>query len=164
MIREAIEYSRNLQRHSGPHQDISHTSEHGTVDGSEVRQLELFQVVDSDRIVVAFARQNDFDKICYDAKLCLVRGECPWHALAQACKALSPPSFRRDVIPAPNTLRHFRDRKAIETAAHVAARIAILQRLARIKSRAVPDTTPSWPSWETACASRQLETLAPMPP
>src|SRR5690349_21023391 len=38
------------------------------------------------------------------------------------------------------------------------------RRRTRITSSAVPDTTPSWPSVETARASRQSETPAPMPP
>ena len=69
VIGEAIEYSRNLERHSGPHQNVSHAREHGAVDGRQMRQLNFFQVIDSDRIVVAFARQKDFHKIGHDAKL-----------------------------------------------------------------------------------------------
>ncbi len=37
-------------------------------------------------------------------------------------------------------------------------------RRVRMRSRPVPDTTPSWPADETARASLQSETPAPMPP
>src|ERR1035438_3608420 len=38
------------------------------------------------------------------------------------------------------------------------------RRLAKIRSRAVPETTPSWPCSDTACAKRQFDTPAPIPP
>ena len=68
MICEAIKHSRNLERHSCPHQDISHASEHSAINGRQVRQLDFFQVIDSDWIVVSFTRQNDFNKIGYDTQ------------------------------------------------------------------------------------------------
>ena len=69
VICEAIEYSRNLERHTGSHQNVSHASQHGAVKGRQMRELNFFQVVDSDRIIVAFARQDNLNKIGYDAKL-----------------------------------------------------------------------------------------------
>src|ERR1019366_5114449 len=98
---------------------------HGAVDGRQMRQLNFFQVIDSDWIVVALARQNNFNKIGYDAKL-LEFGRSVlrmrWQGLVR--RSLRLPS--RDVIPAPNTFSDFRNGKLIETAAHVAAGVAVL--------------------------------------
>src|ERR1017187_1650799 len=91
-----------------------------------MRQLKFFQIVDADRIVVAFARQNDFNKIGYDTKLCQFERSVlglRWHG--PVGRSFRLPAW--DVICLPNTLRHFRDWKVIDTAAQVATGIAVLQ-------------------------------------
>src|SRR5207244_12249080 len=60
-----------------------------------------------------------------------------WHGLVRCSFRL--PSW--DVVPRPNTFRDFRNWKPIETATHVAPGSPSCKRLAKIKSRAVPETT-----------------------
>lgn len=72
-----------------------------------------------------FARQNDFDKISYDAKFLQFERsvlQMRWHGLVG--RSFRLPAW--DVIGAPNTVGDFRNRKLIKTAAHVAAGVAIL--------------------------------------
>src|SRR6266496_5242973 len=91
-----------------------------------MRQLKLFQVVDADWIIVALARQNDFHKIGDDTELVQFDRSVlglHWYGLVGSSFCLSA----WNVVSLPNALCHFRDWKAVETAAHVAARITILQ-------------------------------------
>ena len=66
---EAIEHARNLERHTGPHQNVPDAGEHRAIDGGQVRNLDFFQIVDTDGVVVAFACQRHFDEIGHDAQL-----------------------------------------------------------------------------------------------
>ena len=43
--------------------------QHRPVDGRQVRQLDLFEVVDADRLVVAASRKEHFDEVGDDAEL-----------------------------------------------------------------------------------------------
>ena len=64
----------------------------------------------------------------------------------------------------PDASGHVRKRKCIQPPAHVPAQIAIGKAAHKQGISAVPETTPSWPSLETAWARRQLDTPTPMPP
>src|ERR1700687_5221643 len=126
MICETIEDSRNLERHTGPHQNVSHAREHGAVDGRQMRELHFLQVIDSDRMVVALAGEKDFDKMGGHAKLLKLARS----VLGMRGQGLVGRSLRLsagNVVRLPNTLGDFGNRKMIETAAHVAAGIAVLQ-------------------------------------
>ena len=68
VICETIEDPRNLERHTGPHQNVAHARQHGAVDGRQMRKLNFFQIINSYRIIVAFACQKDFNKVSCDAK------------------------------------------------------------------------------------------------
>ncbi len=91
-----------------------------------MRQLNFFQVVDSHWIVVAGAREKDFNKISHNAKLCRLKSGVLGMLrdfLVRSCFRLSA----GNVVRLPDTFGNFRDWELIETVAHVAAGIAILQ-------------------------------------
>ncbi len=92
----------------------------------EVRDLHLFEVVDADGILMAFAGEKHFDKVGGNAKL---------HAFAGVGERVRRERAvaRRGGLTAgdeplrPDALGHLRKRQPIESAAHVAGRIAELK-------------------------------------
>ena len=69
MAGQAIEHARHAERNAGAHQHVVDAGEHRAVERRQVRHLDLLEIVDADRILVAFARQPDFDEVGDDAEL-----------------------------------------------------------------------------------------------
>ena len=56
-------------RDSGSDQDIVHAGEHCAVQRRECRRLDLLEVVDADRVGMAFFRQPDLDEVGHDQEV-----------------------------------------------------------------------------------------------
>ena len=133
----AVEHAGNFQRNPRAHDDVSNAGQHRAIDARQVSHLNLFQIIDAHRIRVSLAGQIDLDEVGHDAQLVQLardvflqlRNRDIWRALG-----LAP----GDKVLLPDALRHCREGKRIQSAAHVAARIAILQppRQDRVQRRA----------------------------
>ena len=66
---QSIEDARHAERNAGAHQHVVDAGQHGAVERGEVRDLDLLEIVDADRIRVALARQPDLDEVGDDAEL-----------------------------------------------------------------------------------------------
>ena len=91
-----------------------------------MRELDFFQVVDSDGIVVPFAGKKNLDKVGDHAKLVEFPRASLYrhgHGLVGRAHGLTA----HEVVFPPNALGHIREGKVIEAPTHVAARIALLQ-------------------------------------
>ena len=164
MMDKSIQHPRNFHGDARAHQDITHSGKHGSIQGREMRHLDFFEVIDAHRIVVAFARKKHFHKIGHEAELFPFPRAIFRRARAESCRARSR-AFRLECnIPA-RCGPPFRGLENGQSARRMCPPGSpSCNRLARIWSSAVPETTPRWPSSETARASRQFETPAPIPP
>ena len=117
MRSKSVQNTRNVQRYARAHQHVSHPGEHGSINRSQVRHLNFFQKVDPHRIVMAFSRQKHLNKVRDHAQLDeLARIVFIGRAgrLAAGHKILLP-----------DALRHLLKRKCVQSAAHVAALVAV---------------------------------------
>ncbi len=126
VIGEEIQHAGNFERDAGAHQHVVHAGEHRSVDGGQVRRLDLLQIVDADRIVVTFAGQEDLDEIGDDTKRLPVR--------SRRGRGLRPGDERGvgrfasgDVVRVPHLVGESGDREVVQGPAHVAAGVAHLQ-------------------------------------
>ena len=123
---QPIEHARHMEGDTRTHEDVAHSGEHGSVEGGQVGELHLFEVVDADRIGVAFAREKDFDKVGGDAELDQLAGIVGGvrRRVAIGCGR----GFATGNEPGTqNALGHFRKGKGGEAAAHGASGVAILE-------------------------------------
>ena len=121
-----VQYARDLERDARAHQDVANAREHRAVDRDEVRRLDLLEVVDPDRVGVAFAGEEDLHEVPEEAIL----GE-----RARALQAVEGQPYigrvRRlaasNVVARPDALGHVAERERVEGAAAVAARVTVLE-------------------------------------
>ena len=66
---KSIEQARDTRNDSCSHQHERHAGQHGSVDRWQQRHLNLLEVVDSDRAVMPFAREEDLHEIADDGEL-----------------------------------------------------------------------------------------------
>src|ERR1700680_4955554 len=119
MLGQALEHAWNLQGDTRTHQDITHSTQHGSVQGRQVRNLDFFQVIDANAITVAFASEKYLDKISDDAALLLIPGPILL-VLRQGLVRLALRLPAENVIGPPYPFSHDWKRKMIETATHMA--------------------------------------------
>ncbi len=161
---QRIDGARDLQRDARAHQDVVHAREQGPVDGGEVRDLDLLEVVDADRVAVALAGQPDLDEVGHDAEFPQVRTALP--AVHRQRRIGAP------LVLAPLDEEARRESRSAMAGTGKASRARRMwppgspswRRLASTWSSAVPDTTPRAPAVDTALARRQSEMATPMPP
>jgi hypothetical protein len=126
VVGEAIERAGNVEGDASAHEDVAHAGEHGSIEGGQVRELHLFEVVDANGMVVAFAGEKDFNKVGCDAELGqlarFVDGVRRRGAVGRCGRFAAGNEVR-----AQDALGHLRKRKGREAAAHMAAGVAILE-------------------------------------
>ena len=126
VVHEAIEHRRDAHRDAGAHQHVVDAGQHRAVDRGQVRRLDLLEVVDADGIGVSFLCQIDLDEVGdHDQRL-------PGHrrlvrAHLHAAPGLAIGLAAGNVVGVPDVFGELRHGEVIERAAHVAARIALLQ-------------------------------------
>ncbi len=126
MIHETTENARYLQGNAGSHQDVRNSGKHRTVQGGQVGNLDLFQVVDSHASGMPFASEEDLDKVRRDAQLLeFARAALRLHR--QCFIWATRPSTSRNEIRLPDPFGHPGKGKVIEAAAHMTVRVAVLQ-------------------------------------
>ena len=125
-VREIGEQARYLDRDAGAHQHVVHSGQHRAVDRVGGRQLELLEVVDADRPVVALLRQPDLGEVGDHGELTQRRRRLDpteWHtAIARALR----PSTRREP-PVEHAGRQRRNREVCVGATQVTTVVAVTQ-------------------------------------
>src|ERR1700722_4506243 len=123
---QEIKHSGNLQWNARAHEDITNTGEHRAIQGRQMRNLNFFQIVDSDRIFMAFASEKDFNKIGDDTKLAqLARRVFGVHRQGFVRRARQLPAGNVEFDP--RAFGHEGEGKIIEGTAHVSSWITVLQ-------------------------------------
>ena len=126
VVHETVEHAGDLQRDARAHQHVAHPGEHGAVDRRQVRDLDLFQVVDAHRIRVALAREEDLDEVGHHAeRLPISRGGGRRHRRGE--ERLVRRLASGDVVVIPHLCGQPRYREVVERPAHVPARVTHLQ-------------------------------------
>ena len=123
---QGVQNAGDVQRNARAHQHIADAGQHGAEDRRKVRHLHLLQEVDAHRIFVPLAGQIDLDEVAHNAQLddlahitLLVHGrQRVGHGGGLSAG---------DVVLIPNALGHLREGKCIQSAAHVAAGISLIQ-------------------------------------
>ena len=124
--RQPVQESRYLAGDARPHQDVVHTSEHGSVCRTRRGHLDLLQEVDPHHAVMALLGQPHLGEVGHDRQL----QECCARAQGQLGDgrvglARGPSAFAE--VPLPNPLRHRRHREVRQGAPHGAIHVAILK-------------------------------------
>src|ERR1035437_8753153 len=91
-----------------------------------MRKLDLFEIVDSDRVVVALPGQPNLDEVGHQAQFPDLAGTV-LHYQPQGLVRLSGTLATGDIKPVPDAFGHGRKREMVEGPAHVATGIAVLQ-------------------------------------
>ena len=115
-----------MDRDAGAHQHVVHSGQHRAVDRVGGRQLELLEVVDADRPVVALLRQPDLGEVGDHGELTQRRRRLDpteWHAAV--ARALSP-STRREP-PVEHAGRQRRDGEVCVGATQVTTVVTVTQ-------------------------------------
>ena len=159
---QPIEDGGDLARDPRPHDHEVDAGQHRAVEARQHRDLDLGQQVDADRPVVPLLGEEHLDERRGDGLLDEL-GRIVEAVLLGKPRALAGAARPREVR-GDDAVRDPLVGERREGAAHVSALVAVRRRPAMIASIPVPDTTPSWPPCDTALASTQLETPAPMPP
>ena len=123
---QTVEDAWHAERNAGAHQHVVDTGQHGAVEGGEVWDLDLLEIVDADRIRMALARQQDLDEVGDDAELHQFRrvGDV---LQRQRLERLRGTLSARHEVGAPDAVGHRTEWKLIERATHVAARVPHLE-------------------------------------
>ena len=134
---KSIQHTGNLQRNSRAHQDVADSGQHGAINGSQQRKLQLLHAVDSHRVRMAFARQRHFHKVGDHKQLGGLTGIDPRQHRNQPVRSTRRPASG-NVMFLQNAFGHGGNGKQGQAAAHMSARIAVLQssRKNRVQGRA----------------------------
>lgn len=126
MASETIEHTRHPKGNPGAHEHVVDTRQHGAVHRRQMRDLDLLEIVDPDRIGMPFPGEADLDEIGRDAQLHQLR----W--ILDVVQRQRDVGSRRvlaawNVVAAPDPVGHGSSRQLPEGPPHVAAGIAGLQ-------------------------------------
>ena len=124
---EAVEDAGDADRDAGAHEDGRHAGEHRAVDRRQDRQLDLLEVVDADGPVVPLTREEDLDEVRDDAELDELAGgpRARVHGNRAVGSVLGLSAL--DEVLLEDAPRHLRERERGDRAAHVTARVAVLE-------------------------------------
>ena len=122
----AVQHAGNFQRNARAHDDVSNACQHRAIDAREMSHLNLFQIIDAHRIRVSLASQIHLDEVGHDAQLVQLardvflqlRNRDIWRSFSLSAG---------DKVLLPDSLRHCREGKGIQSATHMTAGITILQ-------------------------------------
>ncbi len=126
MVDQGVQDTGNLKRNPCAHDHDADSRQHGSVNGGKMGELDLFEIVDSDRIGVSFPGQEHFNKIGGDAHFlgrAITLHRMKPAVLVRGCVRL--PAWHEIVIH--DSLDHFREGKVAQGTADMSFRIAVLE-------------------------------------
>jgi hypothetical protein len=141
VVRQHVQHARHLDRNSRPHDHHGDPGQHRPIERRQVRQLDLLQIVDADRVGMPLPGKEDLHVVRDDAEFldhAAALDGMRSHGKVGRFRLLA--SRHKEGVLDP--LRHARKRKVAQGAPHVPARIAVLQapRQDLIQTRAGYDT------------------------
>ena len=123
---KGVEDAGDRGRDSSSHDYECDTGQHGAVDGRKVGQLDLLEVVDTDRPVVSFAGEMNLHEVTQNAQL--VEHSRPRLLVERhGCVGFAVGLAARDVVPLQGASGHVSKWKLLQSPADMPANVAVLE-------------------------------------